>query len=281
MRNYKAAVVQPLTTSDIDSNLEKIEGYILEAAEKGAKLISLPEVMNVIKSSKEDRHSESENGRTFSLLSRLAKENKVFIHGGSLIETKESDTKCYNTTFMFDDAGQLIAKYRKIHTFDIIDPSGKAYRESDRIDAGDQIVTVETKLGIFGFAICYDLRFPEIYRLMAKKGVEVIFNPANFTMLTGKSHWEPLLRARAIENSCYMVAAGQFGQNEQMLAYGNSLAVDPWGTVIARASDKEGVTLFEIDLDYLDQIRNKMQTIKNRREDVYILEEKLPDSLIE
>ncbi len=272
-RKYLVAVIQPWTSSDINYNLKKMEKYIREAAVKGAKIVSLPEVMNVIESEKESNYSENEEGRTYKLISSLAKELKLFIHGGSWAEAKNNDPRCYNTTFMFDDQGTLIAKYRKIHTFDITDPNGKEYKESNRIDSGEKIVTIKTKFGVFGFAICYDLRFPEIYRLMALKGAQVIFNPANFTMMTGKTHWEPLLRARAIENSCYMIAADQFGQNERMLAFGNSLVVDPWGTVIARASDHPGVTLAEIDLDYLDEVREKMQTLENRRENVYVLKE--------
>jgi predicted amidohydrolase len=174
---------------------------------------------------------------------------------------------------MFDDTGACIAKYRKIHTFDITDPNGKEYRESDTVESGEKVVTVETKLGTFGFAICYDLRFPEIYRLLALKGAQVIFNPANFTMMTGKDHWEPLLRARAIENNLYMVATDQYGENARMLAYGNSMVVDPWGTVIARGRDQEEIIYSEIDLNFLDDVRARMQTLENRRENVYELKE--------
>ena len=135
-------------------------------------------------------------------------------------------------------------------------------------------MTVETELGIFGMSICYDVRFPEIYRLMALRGAQVIFVPASFTMPTGKDHWEVLLRARAIENGCYIVAPGQIGQKPAYAAYGNSLVADPWGTVIARSKDAPGITYAEIDLDYLDKIRKQIPSLENRRSDLYEVSEK-------
>ncbi|MPN44256.1 Deaminated glutathione amidase [bioreactor metagenome] len=128
---------------------------------------------------------------------------------------------------------------------------------------------MDTALGTLGMSICYDIRFPELYRLMAMAGAQVIFTPANFTMPTGKDHWEPILRTRAIENGCYIVSPAQIGQKTRFVAYGNSLVVDPWGTVIARAKDEPGLILAEIDLDYEDRIRQKIPSLKNRRTDVY------------
>ena len=130
-------------------------------------------------------------------------------------------------------------------------------------------MTVQTELGTFGMSICYDVRFPELYRLMALRGAQVIFVPASFTMPTGKDHWEPLLRARAIENGCYIVATGQIGTKPAYTAYGNSLVVDPWGTVTARASDMPGITYAGIDLDFLDRIRKQIPSLENRRSDLY------------
>lgn len=148
-------------------------------------------------------------------------------------------------------------------------PDGSSVRESDRKEPGKEIVTVQTELGHLGFAICYDMRFPELFRLMALQGAQIIFLPANFTMPTGKDHWEPILRARAIENGCYIIAPDQTGVKEKFTAYGNSMVVDPWGTVIARASDKPGVILAEIDLDYLESVRQRNPSIHNRRTDLY------------
>ena len=140
---------------------------------------------------------------------------------------------------------------------------------------GDEIVTVDTALGRLGMSICYDIRFPELYRIMALDGAQVIFTPASFTMPTGKDHWEPILRTRAIENGCYIVAPGQIGKKVHFTAYGNSMVVDPWGTVVSRARDTVGVIYAEIDLDYEDVIRAKIPSLTNRRADVYDLHRKV------
>ncbi|MFZ2717144.1 MAG: carbon-nitrogen hydrolase family protein [Lactococcus chungangensis] len=266
------AIVQLQTSCQLKDNLVKIEKFIRVAAQEGAKLIAFPEVMNII-DSHTPSYSESDGGETFRLLSRLAKTLGVYIHGGSWSETIPASKKHYNTSYLFDDKGIVVGKYRKIHTFDITDPSGQIYRESDTVTSGQEVVVVETPLGKLGFAICYDLRFPELHRLLALKGAEIIFNPSDFNLMTGKDHWEVLLRARAIENGVYMIAADQYGQNAKMLAYGNSLVVNPWGTVIARAGDGEQILYADIDLDGLAEIRNRMQTLENRQSEVYRLSE--------
>lgn len=271
-RQYKIAIVQLQTSCQLKDNLVKIEKFIRVAAQEGAKLIAFPEVMNIIDSHMPS-YSESDGGETFRLLSRLAKTLGVYIHGGSWSETIPASKKHYNTSYLFDDKGIVVGKYRKIHTFDITDPSGQIYRESDTVTSGQEVVVVETPLGKLGFAICYDLRFPELHRLLALKGAEIIFNPSDFNLMTGKDHWEVLLRARAIENGVYMIAADQYGQNAKMLAYGNSLVVNPWGTVIARAGDGEQILYADIDLDGLAEIRNRMQTLENRQSEVYRLSE--------
>ncbi|MDD3015711.1 MAG: carbon-nitrogen hydrolase family protein [Lactococcus chungangensis] len=271
-RQYKIAIVQLQTSCQLKDNLVKIEKFIRVAAQEGAKLIAFPEVMNII-DSHTPSYSESDGGETFRLLSRLAKTLGVYIHGGSWSETIPASKKHYNTSYLFDDKGIVVGKYRKIHTFDITDPSGQIYRESDTVTSGQEVVVVETPLGKLGFAICYDLRFPELHRLLALKGAEIIFNPSDFNLMTGKDHWEVLLRARAIENGVYMIAADQYGQNAKMLAYGNSLVVNPWGTVIARAGDGEQILYADIDLDGLAEIRNRMQTLENRQSEVYRLSE--------
>ncbi|MBQ6852761.1 MAG: carbon-nitrogen hydrolase family protein, partial [Peptococcaceae bacterium] len=170
--------------------------------------------------------------------------------------------------------GEIRAKYRKLHNFDMILSDSSNVRESDNKEPGSEIVTVQTELGTLGFAICYDLRFPEQFRLMRLAGAEIIFLPANFTMPTGKDHWEPLIRARAIENGVYIIAPNQIGEKEKFTAYGNSMIVDPWGAVIARASDKPGVILAEIDLEYLHAVRAKNPSVENRRTDLYRIDGK-------
>ena len=175
---------------------------------------------------------------------------------------------------IIDPEGEIIARYSKLHTFDVTLPDGSVQRESARIRPGGGITTVDTPLGTLGMSICYDIRFGEMYRLMALRGAQVIFTPANFTMPTGKDHWETILRTRAIENGVYIVAADQIGKKSEFTAYGNSMVVDPWGTVIARAPDRPGILYAEIDLDWLDSVRSKIPSLKNRRTDIYDVIEK-------
>ena len=179
----------------------------------------------------------------------------------------------YNCTMVIRPDGTLAAKYRKLHPFDVTVPGGGQMRESSQICPGDAIVTVDAgELGTWGLSVCYDLRFGELYRIMALEGAQVLFVPANFTLNTGKDHWEVLLRARAIENGCYVVAPEQFGPGPEFPAYGRSMVVDPWGNVVAQAPDRPGVILADIDLDYVEEIRRKVGTLANRRADRYRLE---------
>ena len=270
-RKYCVAVVQLDTGSDKESNLERVSRYIDEAAERGARLISLPEVMNFIGKLGDGEEPEPIPGPTAELLMEKARQYKVHIHGGSFSELNPEGGRPFNTTVMIDAHGAIVACYRKLHTFDVTLPDGTVCRESARVHPGDEIVTAETELGRLGFAVCYDIRFPELFRLLALDGAQVLFTPANFTLPTGKDHWEPLLRARAIENGCYVVAAAQIGRKPRFVAYGSSMVIDPWGTVIARARETPGVTLAEIDLDFQEEIRSRIPSLRNRRSDVYEL----------
>ncbi len=267
MRTYMAAVVQMDTQNQKEENWKQMAAYVDEAAAKGAKLVAFPEVVNIL--SEEPQYAEPIPGSTTELLMKKAKEHGIWIHGGSISEVNPEGFRTYNTTVLIDPNGEIVARYSKLHNFDMTLPDGSSVRESDRKEPGKDITTIETELGHLGFAICYDMRFPEIFRLMTLQGAEVIFLPANFTMPTGKDHWEPILRARAIENGCYIIAPNQTGVKEKFTAYGNSMVVDPWGTIIARASDKPGVILAEIDLDYLDAVRRRNPSVQNRRTDLY------------
>ena len=270
-RKYCVAVVQLDTGGDKESNLERVSRYIDEAVERGARLISLPEVMNFIGKSGDGEEPEPIPGPTAELLMEKARRHEVHIHGGSFSELNPEGGRPFNTTVMIDAHGAIVARYRKLHTFDVTLPDGTACRESARVHPGDEIVTAETELGRLGFAVCYDIRFPELFRLLALEGAQVLFTPANFTLPTGKDHWEPLLRARAIENGCYVVAAAQIGRKPRFVAYGGSMVIDPWGTVIARARETPGVTLAEIDLDFQEEVRARIPSLRNRRSDVYEL----------
>ena len=267
MRKFTVAAVQMDTGNDKAANLAEMLRYIDEASKKGANLVAFPEVVNIL--SEDAIHAESIPGPTTELLMQKAKEYGIWIHGGSISEVNPNDVRTYNTSVLISPDGEVVAKYRKLHNFDMTLPDGSSVRESDNKEPGNEIVTVQTELGCLGFAICYDMRFPELFRIMRLRGAEVIFLPANFTMPTGKDHWEPILRARAIENGVYVIAPNQIGVKEKFTAYGNSMIVDPWGTVIARASNQPGIILAEIDLEYLEQVREKNPSVNNRRTDVY------------
>ncbi|MDO4960904.1 MAG: carbon-nitrogen hydrolase family protein [Eubacteriales bacterium] len=278
MTRYTAAVIQLDSQDDKKRNLEAIVRFVREAAEHGAKLIAMPENANY---AGRDMKAEAEavpGGETFNILSELALEYKAWIHGGSIYEINETagDERPYNSTMLIGPDGRLAAKYHKIHPFDVkLANGGPSIMESDRVCPGDKIVTVETgELGTLGLSICYDIRFGEIFRLMALKGAEIFLTPANFTLNTGKDHWETILRARAIENGCYVIAPGQTGKKLKYQAYGNSMIIDPWGTVIARAGERPGIIYGEIDLDHLKKVRSQVLTLENRREDIYSLVER-------
>lgn len=275
MRKYLIAIVQMDTQNDKGKNLETACKWIDEAAARGAKLICFPEVMNLIgRNIGEGGGKEKIPGYTTDILCKKAKEHQIYIHGGSITEEVPGEKRSCNTSVFISPKGEIIGIYRKLHMFDITLPDGKEFNESDKVAPGDDIVTVQTELGTFGMSICYDIRFPELYRIMALRGAQIIFAPASFTISTGKDHWEPILRTRAIENGCYIVAAGQMGVKPAYTAYGNSMIVDPWGTVIARGKEQPGLTYAEIDLDYLEQVREQVPSLENRRSDLYQVSEK-------
>ncbi|MBR6114426.1 MAG: carbon-nitrogen hydrolase family protein [Oscillospiraceae bacterium] len=270
LRKYKIAVVQMDSRNDKGANLRAACARIDEAAAAGAKLVSFPEVMNLSgENIGEGGGHEPIPGYTTEKLMAKAREHGIYIHSGSFAEEIPGETRAYNTSVIIDPNGEIIATYRKLHTFDVTLPDGSVQDESARIRPGDEIVTVDTALGKMGMSICYDIRFGEMYRLMALEGAQVIFTPASFTMATGKDHWEPILRTRAIENGCYIVAADQFGQKARFPAFGNSMVIDPWGTIIARGGERADLIYAEIDLDYLDAVRARIPSLKNRRSDVY------------
>jgi predicted amidohydrolase len=272
MRKYPIGVIQLDSQNDKGKNLRQICAFIDEAAARGAKLVALPEVMNCIGDNVgEGGQAESIPGYSTEILASKAREHGIFVHCGSLREAIPGEARSYNTTVLLDPRGEVIATYRKLHTFDVSLADGTVANESERIKPGKEIVTAETELGTLGFSICYDIRFPELYRLLALKGAQVIFTPANFTITTGKDHWEAILRARAIENGCYIVAPAQMGKKPKFTSFGSSLVVDPWGVVVARSAERPGVTIAEIDLDYSDNVRAQIPSLKNRRADVYDL----------
>lgn len=272
MTKFIAAAVQMDSQDDKNANLAAAEGYIREAAARGASLVVLPESMNYIGRDMAGEAETIPGGPTFRKMADLARELGIWVEAGSIYESNPEDpARPFNTTFLVRPDGTLAAKYAKLHPFDVVLPNGVTSRESDRVCPGKAIKTAETELEKLGMAICYDVRFGEMFRIMALEGAKIFAVPANFTVNTGKDHWEVLVRARAIENECYVIAPNQMGKKPRFTAYGNSLIVDPWGTVIARASDKPGVITTEIDLDYVTKVRQSTFTLDNRRPDVYEL----------
>ncbi len=267
---YTVAVAQMNTQDNWEATMAQIDAWAAEAAEKGAKLIAFPETMNYMGRDYRS-HAEPIPGPTADRLCRLAQQYNLWIHGGSITEAVEGGDP-RNTTLLISPAGNIVCRYSKLHMFDVVIADGPSYRESAYSTAGQELVAARTPLGVLGFSICYDLRFCELYRLLAIAGAQVLFVPASFTMNTGKDHWEPLLRARAIENGCYVVAPGQMGKKPKMQAYGKSMVIDPWGNVIAQASDRPGLVLAEIDLSLIDDVRKQVPSLDNRRTDLYRLE---------
>ena len=212
MRRFSIAVIQMASGQDPEENLQALSAFVREAARRGASAAALPESVSYRGVEMERYAEEVPGGPTFQRLSALARETGMWLHGGSIYEKNPQGGRPYNCTMVIRPDGTLAAKYRKLHPFDVTVPEGGQMRESSQICPGDAIVTVDAgELGTWGLSVCYDLRFGELYRIMALEGAQVLFVPANFTLNTGKDHWEVLLRARAIENGCYVVAPEQFG----------------------------------------------------------------------
>jgi len=274
MRNnkFKTAVIQLDSRVDEGENLAQVQKYLSEAAAEGIRLAVLPETADYIgKELKE--HAKEVPGGISEFFSGEAKKYGIYLHGGS-ITMKNPGGNPYNTSLFYLPDGSLLGKYSKLHMFDVDIADGLSQRESRNVCPGDEIVLMQTRLAVFGLAICYDLRFPELFRVMADQGAEVLILPANFTNTTGAAHWETLLRARAIENTCYVIACGQCGEKEAFTAYGHSMVISPWGEVLADAGTSPGYVVAEIDLDYLADVRKRIPSLRNSRKDMYHLEGK-------
>lgn len=260
------------TTSDDDkaANLARAEQLLRAAvAETRPDLVVLPELFAYLGGTAAGAMEAAEafpDGQAYRMLSGLARELGINIHGGS-IGQRDGD-RLRNTSLIFDRSGVEVGRYAKIHMFDVVTPDGLSYRESATFTRGEDVVLCDVDDVRLGCAICYDLRFGELFVSLAKAGAQMIAVPAAFTLATGKDHWEVLVRARAIETQCYVLAAGQTGtyvaDGLTRANYGNSMIVDPWGCVIARAPDKLGWTTARIDLDYLKQVRASVPSNNNR-----------------
>jgi predicted amidohydrolase len=267
----RLAVLQVNSKDDKEANVREALRLLELAAECGADVAVLPENVNYL-GPKEGllRAAEEIPGPTSEAFATKARELGVWILAGSIPEVSEYADRNYNTSLLFDRQGKIAARYRKIHLFDVEIAGNVSAQESATVAPGEEVVTADVEGHTVGLSICYDLRFPELYRELALRGAEIVFVPAAFTLYTGKDHWTTLLRARAIENQCFVVAAGQIGAHEpNMSCYGRSTIIDPWGTVLVQAPDGVGIADAELDLDRVAQIRRQLPSLANRRPDVY------------
>lgn len=263
----RVAVLQTNSQDDKTKNIEVALDLVAQAADAGADVAVLPECVDYLGSSVEAlKVAEPIPGPTSEVFARSAREHGVWLLAGSIHEQGDKLGRSYNTSLLFDRQGEIVAKYRKIHLFDIEIEGSVSARESATISAGQEIVTADIEGRTAGLSICYDLRFPELYRALALQGAQIMFVPAAFTLFTGKDHWEVLLRARAIENQCFVVAAAQVGKHPPNEAcYGRSMIVDPWGTVLVTAPDTVGMTMAELNFEQLRQTREQLPSLANRR----------------
>ena len=268
---FKIALCQMLGSMDKNESMAKAQKMVEEAAANGAKVVALPEMWNTPYSNDYFRsYAEAEDGPTVQFLSQLAKNNDIYLIGGSISELHED--KVYNTSYSFNRDGEIIGKHRKVHLFDIDVEGGIRFMESDTLTPGEQTTVIETEYGKIGVAICYDVRFPELSRNMALAGAKLIVLPAAFNMTTGPAHWDLTMRARALDNQVYFAACSPARDMDGVYqAYGNSCIASPWGDFIAHADEKETIIYGDIDTEYVDGIRQQLPLLKHRRKELYNL----------
>jgi len=269
------AAVQMASGPNVKANLEEAEKLIKTAVQQDAELVVLPENFAIMGLSEMDKVAIAETageGPIQRFLSQQASKHGVWIVGGTIPLESAVTGKVYSASLLYNDSGDVVARYDKIHLFDVVlEDSNESYNESETIESGDDIVVVDTPFGKLGMAVCYDLRFPELFRAMADVGMEVCVLPSAFTSLTGRAHWESLLRARAIENLCYMVAPDQGGYHKSgRETYGDSMIIDPWGVVLNRLPHGTGVVVSDIDLEKLRKTRKNFPALQHKRLDCKI-----------
>ena len=264
---FQVAAVQMTSTDDVEANLAQATRWIRRAAAEGARLVALPENFACLRA--EGDRIDFRTDLDGDLVTRMAAEARaagIHLLLGSIPERIPRSPRIHNTSILLGPDGKRLAVYRKMHLFDIDIPGGVTLIESKTVKPGDRPVGVETSLGRFGLSICYDLRFPELYRRLAFDGAQVLFVPAAFTAYTGPHHWLPLLRARAIENQCWVVAPAQVGwHGANRQSHGETVIIDPWGVVVARKPKGRGLVRAEIDLRHVDRVRRGLPCLKHTR----------------
>ncbi|MED6168431.1 Deaminated glutathione amidase, chloroplastic/cytosolic [Stylosanthes scabra] len=269
--SVRVAAAQMTSINDLASNFATCSLLVKEAASAGAKLLCFPEAFSYVGAKDGDSVSIAEplHGPLMQKYCSLARESSIWLSLGGFQERGSDDEHLCNTHVIVDDTGEIRSSYRKIHLFDVDVPGGRVYKESKFTEEGKHVVAVDSPIGRLGLTVCYDLRFPEIYQLLRfQHGAQVLLVPSAFTKVTGEAHWEILLRARAIENQCYVIAAAQAGKhNDKRESYGDTLIIDPWGTVVGRLPDRlsTGIVVADIDLSLVDSVREKMPLAKQRK----------------
>ncbi|HEY5448840.1 MAG TPA: carbon-nitrogen hydrolase family protein [Polyangia bacterium] len=278
MNDLVIAAVQMTSGEDVEANLERARELVREAATAGALIVGLPENFAYLGSRQDHRLNIAEElppvdadqhrdlGPILGAMRALALKAGVWLLLGGFPEKSSSSNRIRNTSVLLNPEGTISAIYRKLHLFDVDVPGGKRFRESETVEAGDDVVVAPTPWGGLGLSICYDLRFPELYRAHAAKGARIVAVPSAFTLETGKDHWHVLLRARAIENQVYVMAPAQIGAHgPTRRSYGHALVVDPWGVIVAECADQEGFALARLDFAHQDRLRAALPVLTHRR----------------
>ena len=271
MSALRAAAVQMTSTADLEHNLRAAAALVAEAAARGARLVGLPENFAFIgpdadKFAIAETIDEVHPGRILECMREAARRSGVWLLLGGMPERTADPARVHNTSVLLDEGGRVVARYRKIHLFDVDIAKGAVFTESATVTPGSELVVAETPWAPLGLSVCYDLRFPELYRELARRGARVLTVPAAFTQVTGQHHWHVLLRARAIENLCFVLAPAQSGLHHAgRTTYGHALIVDPWGTVLAEAEGGEGMAVADLDFAAQDQLRRQLPCLGQRR----------------
>lgn len=273
MAKIKVAAIQMPTVTDKMQNVRTAGIYLEKIKDEKPDFVILPEMFCCPYQTQNFLvYAEEEGGPVWQQLSEYAKQYGIYLIGGSMPE-KDAEGKVYNTSYIFDRQGKQIGKHRKVHLFDIDVTGGQTFKESDTLTAGDHDTVFDTEFGRMGVMLCFDIRFPELARMMVNDGAKAIFVPAAFNMTTGPAHWELSFRTRALDNQIYMIGCAPMrDESAGYISWGHSIVTDPWGRVIDMLDEKEGVLLTELDLDYEEQVREELPLLKSRRKDMYRLE---------
>lgn len=279
MEKIKIAAIQMSTVADKMENVRTVKTYLEKIKDENPDFVILPEMFCCpYQTENFPIYAEKEGGPVWQQLSGYAKQYGIYLIGGSMPE-KDAEGNVYNTSYIFDREGKQIGKHRKVHLFDIDVKGGQTFKESDTLTAGDSDTVFDTEFGKIGVMLCFDIRFPELSRMMVNDGAKVIFVPAAFNMTTGPAHWELSFRTRALDNQIYMVGCAPARDvSAGYISWGHSIVTDPWGRVTGMLDENEGILLAELDMDYEEQIREELPLLKSRRKDIYQLAKNLINS---